>query len=245
MSDESSDDPEDGKPAHAEKIGYGKPPRAHCFKPGQSGNPKGRPKGAKNKPARVGEWRYDEIIFEEAFRTVKVRDNGRLVEMPVLRASIRTMGLQAASGNVRAARTLHTVVDGARRRLKALNDQYRETAASYIAEAEAEIRERVAKKLPIDHISPHPDDFRWDGETALPYVVDPTDGPSLEENRATLAHVDDRIGESERALGEAEDEHTRAQYREILALLRKIRENLSRTIARQESREGSRKRSFK
>jgi len=30
------------------KTGYGKPPKKSQFKPGQSGNPKGRPKGSKN-----------------------------------------------------------------------------------------------------------------------------------------------------------------------------------------------------
>ena len=29
-------------------VGYGRPPEATRFKPGQSGNPKGRPKGSKN-----------------------------------------------------------------------------------------------------------------------------------------------------------------------------------------------------
>ena len=31
------------------EVGYGKPPKGGQFKPGKSGNPSGRPKGAKNK----------------------------------------------------------------------------------------------------------------------------------------------------------------------------------------------------
>ena len=31
-----------------DEVGYGKPPKSGQFKPGQSGNPRGRPKGARN-----------------------------------------------------------------------------------------------------------------------------------------------------------------------------------------------------
>ena len=34
---------------NSDGVGYGKPPSEHTWKPGQSGNPKGRPKGSKNK----------------------------------------------------------------------------------------------------------------------------------------------------------------------------------------------------
>ena len=36
-------------------VGYGKPPASTRFKPGQSGNPKGRPKGANNKKPKLNE----------------------------------------------------------------------------------------------------------------------------------------------------------------------------------------------
>ena len=42
----SDQDSADGKPKSA--VGYGRPPVNRQFKPGQSGNPKGRPKGHKN-----------------------------------------------------------------------------------------------------------------------------------------------------------------------------------------------------
>src|SRR6185312_13136795 len=35
--------PENANDNHNEEVGFGRPPKQHQFKPGQSGNPKGRP----------------------------------------------------------------------------------------------------------------------------------------------------------------------------------------------------------
>lgn len=64
-------------------VGYGKPPGGTRFKPGQSGNPRGRPKGSKNRPKpEPHERRLRAIVLEEAYRTVKVNDAERQVRLP-------------------------------------------------------------------------------------------------------------------------------------------------------------------
>ena len=50
------------------KVGFGKPPRKTRFEPGRSGNPNGRPKGAKN---------FATAIDAELSATVLVTENGR------------------------------------------------------------------------------------------------------------------------------------------------------------------------
>jgi hypothetical protein len=55
-------------------VGYKRPPVDRQFKPGQSGNPKGRPKGRKN---------LKTIVVEALHKKVKVRDKmGRLERCP-------------------------------------------------------------------------------------------------------------------------------------------------------------------
>src|SRR5437868_239041 len=88
-------------------VGYGKPPASTRFKPGQSGNPKGRPRGAKNRRPALHEERLKGIILQEAYRTIKVRDGEKNVAVPIATAVVRAVAVNAAKGNNRAA-TLFT-----------------------------------------------------------------------------------------------------------------------------------------
>jgi len=49
------------QPDHDYEVGYGRPPVHARFRPGQSGNPKGRPKGSRNKRTAMAEQIFDTV----------------------------------------------------------------------------------------------------------------------------------------------------------------------------------------
>ncbi|MGE0830287.1 MAG: DUF5681 domain-containing protein [Hyphomonadaceae bacterium] len=59
--------PEADAEADAEAVGYRRPPRARRYPKGTSGNPRGRPKGARNLSTEIGE------VLEETFPMGKRR----------------------------------------------------------------------------------------------------------------------------------------------------------------------------
>jgi len=74
-------------------VGYGKPPRDTQFKPGQSGNPKGRPKGAKG---------LDTLVRETLGGMVAVRTAGGTKQVSRIEAVLAKTVEQAMKGNSRA-----------------------------------------------------------------------------------------------------------------------------------------------
>ncbi|MDP8997992.1 MAG: DUF5681 domain-containing protein [Pseudomonadota bacterium] len=92
------------------EIGFAKPPVATRFKPGQSGNPKGRPKGSKTTVPSLAEERIKKLILEEAYRTIPVLEKGRRITIPMISAVLRAVAMNAAKGNNRAAMLFTTLV---------------------------------------------------------------------------------------------------------------------------------------
>ena len=71
------------------EVGFGKPPEHTRFKLGQSGNPKGRPKGSRNKIPALIEERLKKIILEEAYYSITVNDGDRILTLPMAQAVVR------------------------------------------------------------------------------------------------------------------------------------------------------------
>jgi Family of unknown function (DUF5681) len=83
------------------EVGYGKPPRHTRFKKGQSGNPRGRPKGSKNLPTLLSEALNDPVV---------VAENGRRRKITMRQAIIKQLVKRSATADLRAMKILLDMV---------------------------------------------------------------------------------------------------------------------------------------
>jgi hypothetical protein len=106
-------------------VGYRQPPKAHRFKKGKSGNPKGRPR--KKDSVDLGsamDPELAELILAEAGRSVPVRADGKAEEMSVKKAVVRSMILSALKGDLRSqTQTIKLILAAERSSLERKNPQ--------------------------------------------------------------------------------------------------------------------------
>ena len=74
------------------EVGYAKPPKAHQFKPGQSGNPSGRPKKQKG---------LIDHVRKELSRKIEVTENGRRKRYPLDQVLVRKTITEGLKGGTR------------------------------------------------------------------------------------------------------------------------------------------------
>ena len=95
------------KEIKTEHVGYRNPPELTRFKPGQSGNPKGRPRGALNMATVLERTLREKVIINE---------NGRRKTINKLQAAVTQLTNKAASGDLKALQLLTALVRTAEER---------------------------------------------------------------------------------------------------------------------------------
>ena len=96
------------------RVGYGRPPLDTRFKRGQSGNPKGRPPGAKNLASLLNEILNELVIIKE--------DGGRK-RISKRKAAFKQLVNEAAKGNWRALKLLVDILQDIEQRTEPQTEQ--------------------------------------------------------------------------------------------------------------------------
>lgn len=156
-----------------EKVGYKNPPLHSRFKPGQSGNPNGRPKGSKNKRTDSYVTRLSDIVLNEALREIQVKENGETVTVEVAEAVTRALVASAMKGVAKSQKLFFELVEAA--------SQHRDLKRDALLEAYVNFKERCyeaykladASGLPRPDIVPHPDDIIIDMQTGEVGIAGP------------------------------------------------------------------------
>jgi Family of unknown function (DUF5681) len=85
------------------EVGWGKPPKSERWKPGQSGNPKGRPRAKKNQLT----------MFSEALeQRIQIEERGVKRSVTVLEAVIKRFTTLALRGDLKAIKLLLDIKAG-------------------------------------------------------------------------------------------------------------------------------------
>lgn len=119
------------------EVGYGKPPRHTRFAKGQSGNPRGRPSGAKN---------LSTLLSDALNETVVVTENGGRRKVSKRQAIITQLVNRSATADFRAIKILLDIM----REIEVQNESASPETSAF-GEADKKVVEGFKARFPKGH----------------------------------------------------------------------------------------------
>src|SRR5262245_24287951 len=217
------------------EIGYRKPPAHTRYKPGQSGNPAGRPRGARKQqvsPSPHAE-HLKTLILEEAYRTIRINDAHGEISIPMAQAVIRSVAVNAAKGSPRAQRLFTDLLAATERDKRRLQEEWLQTAIKYKIDWELELLRRKQLGIKAPDPIPHPDHIRIDFATGTVRITGPMtkeDKPYWDKLAADKAKYDAEIAELEKLLAEDPQAPYREQILQEIERQRRMRELIAQAL---------------
>lgn len=167
------------------EVGYGKPPKHTQFTKGRSGNPKGRPKKKSKRPIRLSDAVSDRFLEEEAYRQVTLRENGEMIQLPVLQAIMRSLTTNAVKGSRLSQKYfIEYVAQAEELSYRAKMDRYLRLR-DLKRDGEESLERARRNNAPMPDLLPHPDDIVLDHFNGNAYI----NGPATEEDAKYYDHI--------------------------------------------------------
>lgn len=185
-------------PITGQVVGYGRPPAEHRFQKGRSGNPGGRPPRSKNKPKPFDPVHQptDNLILEEAYRPVTIREGERTIELPAIQAAVRALAISAMKGSRLSQRALAELVRTVEERKSGEHQTALENAFDYKRQWTKELERRRSMGIALPDPVPHPDDIIIDmrtGHVKTEGPLDELEKRSWDERLARRAEAQDEV----------------------------------------------------